>query len=266
MRVSLPVRRLSISSTPATGKFTSLNGIPKGSISNDGTIESPNLGTIKLDTKTNEVSMDGEVIGSVTKLRASCYGTDFGQLEGHVSPLLVAYIFHGALISKNQVQGWKEAEVKRTEEAKARAAKEKEERAARLEAEKKEWAELNVTIEDGSFRTIGRIKSNGTIEDGSFRTIGRVRQDGTVEDGSFRTIGRINSNGTVEDGSFRTIGRFDGRLFEDGSFRTVGRMSGSTVEDDSFRTIGRIKGTSNKTLLAACFYFFYFKAQAESKK
>ena len=26
---------------PATGKFTSLNGIPKGSISNDGTIESP---------------------------------------------------------------------------------------------------------------------------------------------------------------------------------------------------------------------------------
>jgi hypothetical protein len=43
-------------------------------------------------------------------------------------------------------------------------------------------------------------------------------------------------------------------------------MSGSTVEDDSFRTIGRIKGTSNKTLLAACFYFFYFKAQAESKK
>ena len=27
-----------------------------------------------------------------------------------------------------------------------------------------------------------------------------------------------------------------------------------------------IKGTSNKTLLAACFYFFYFKAQAESKK
>lgn len=210
--------------------------------------------------------MDGEVIGRVTKLRASCYGTDFGQLEGHVSPLLVAYIFHGALISKNQVQGWKEAEAKRAEEAKARAAKEKEERAARLEAAKKEWAELNVTIEDGSFRTIGRIKSNGTIEDGSFRTIGRVRQDGTVEDGSFRTIGRINSNGTVEDGSFRTIGRFDGRLFEDGSFRTVGRMSGSTVEDDSFRTIGRIKGTSNKTLLAACFYFFYFKAQAESKK
>ena len=36
---------------PATGKFTSLNGTPKGSISNDGTIESPNLGTIKLDTK-----------------------------------------------------------------------------------------------------------------------------------------------------------------------------------------------------------------------
>ena len=251
---------------PATGKFTSLNGTPKGSISNDGTIESPNLGTIKVDTKTNEVSMDGEVIGRVTKLRASCYGTDFGQLEGHVSPLLVAYIFHGALISKNQVQGWKEAEVKRTEEAKARAAKEKEERAARQEAAKKEWAELNVTIEDGSFRTIGRIKSNGTIEDGSFRTIGRVRQDGTVEDGSYRTIGHIRSNGTIEDGSFRTIGRFDGRLFEDGSFRTVGRMSGSTVEDDSFRTIGRIKGTSNKTLLAACFYFFYFKAQAESKK
>lgn len=94
----------------------------------------------------------------------------------------------------------------------AEGTKAREERAAREEAMKKEFAELNVMIEDGSFRTVGR---------------------------------------------------FDGRTYEDSSFRTVGRFSNGTVEDGSFRTIGRIKGTTNQTVLAACFYFFFFKDQVK---
>lgn len=144
----------------------------------------------------------------------------------------------------------------------AEGTKAREERAAREEAMKKEFAELNVMIEDGSFRTIGRVGKNGIVEDDSFRTIGHIRTDGVIEDSSFRTIGRIKGN-TVEDGSFRTVGRFDGRTYEDSSFRTVGRFSNGTVEDGSFRTIGRIKGTTNQTVLAACFYFFFFKDQVK---
>ena len=55
-------QKVSYKLDPATGKWTAKNGTPKGSISNDGTIESPNLGTIKFDPKTNKVSMDGSVI------------------------------------------------------------------------------------------------------------------------------------------------------------------------------------------------------------
>ena len=213
---------------PETGKFTSKNGTPKGQISNDGTIESPNLGTLKFDAESGEVLQNGEVIGRATMLKATSFGTLIGQFDSHVSPLLVAYTFHGSLISQKQVAEWKEAEKTRAEEAAAREAKAREERAAREEAMKKEFAELNVIIEDSSFRTIGRIKGN-----------------------------------TVEDGSFRTVGRFDGRTYEDSSFRTVGRFSNGTVEDGSFRTIGRIKGTTNQTVLAACFYFFFFKDQVK---
>ena len=95
-------QKVSYKLDPATGKWTAKNGLPKGSISNDGTIESPNLGTIKFDPKTNKVSMDGSVIGEVTMQKATSFGHEIGSFEGHVSPLLVAYTFHGALISKNQ--------------------------------------------------------------------------------------------------------------------------------------------------------------------
>lgn len=248
---------------PETGKFTSKNGTPKGSISNDGTIESPNLGTLKFDAKTGKVLQNGEAIGEATMLKASSYGNAIGSFDGHVSPLLVAYTFHGSLISQKQVAEWKEVAKKRAEEAAVREAKAREERAAREEALKKEWAELNVTIEASNFSTVGRVRG-GTVEDSSFRTIGRIKPDGTIEDGSFRTIGRIKGN-TIEDGSFRTIGRFDGRTFEDSSFRTIGRFSSGTVEDSSFRTIGRIKGTSNQIVVAACFYYFFFTDQLNKK-
>ena len=221
---------------PATGKFTSLNGIPK----------------------TNEVSMDGEVIGSVTKLRASCYGTDFGQLEGHVSPLLVAYIFHGALISKNQVQGWKEAEVKRAEEAKARAAKEKEERAARQEAEKKEFASQRVTIKANNYSTLGYIDGK-TVKASNYSTIGYIEPDGTVKASNFSTIGYVDKNGTVKANNYSTIGYFDGSTIKASNYSALGYFQNGNVKASNYSSIGYIEGTKNKTVIAAAIFFFFFK-------
>ena len=47
-------------------------------------------------------------------------------------------------------------------------------------------------MQDGSYRTIGHIKSDGTVQDGSYRTIGYVKSDGTVQDSSYRTIGHAS--------------------------------------------------------------------------
>lgn len=62
------------------------------------------------------------------------------------------------------------------------------------------------SVSDGSYRSLGTIKSDGTIQDSSYRTVGHIKSDGTVQDGSYRTIGYIKSDGTVQDGSYRTIG------------------------------------------------------------
>ena len=96
------------------------------------------------------------------------------------------------------------------------------------------WAQ---TITDGSYSTVGYIKSDGTIQDRSYRTIGHIRDDGTVLDGSYRTIGHLRGDGTVMDGSYRTVGhiRDDGTVM-DGSYRTIGhiRKDDGTVMDAWF--------------------------------
>ena len=192
-------QKVSYKLDPATGKWTAKNGTPKGSINNDGTIESPNLGTLKFDTKTNKVYLDGDVIGEASMLKAVSFGHEIGSFDGHVSPLLVAYTFHGALISKNQVIEWKEAQAKAAAEAAARAERERQERAAREEALKKEWAELNAEVSNSSYSTLGYIRSNGTVENSSHSTIGYIKMDGTVENSSHSTIGRLRgtNNRTV---------------------------------------------------------------------
>jgi len=57
---------------PQTGKWTNIAGNVVGQMSNDGTIETPNLGTIKLNTQNNKVVWNGEVIGEATKTSAIC--------------------------------------------------------------------------------------------------------------------------------------------------------------------------------------------------
>lgn len=67
-------------------------------------------------------------------------------------------------------------------------------------------------LQNGSYSTVGYIKSDGTVQDGSYRTIGHIKSDGTVQDGSYRTIGHVKSDGTIQDGSYRTIGHADSSL------------------------------------------------------
>ena len=244
---------------PATGAWTSKNGTAKGQISNDGTIESPNLGTIKFDPKTNKVSMDGEVIGEVTMQKATCFGHEIGSYEGHVSPLLIAYTFHGALISKNQVVEWKEAQAKAAAEAAARAERERQERLAREEALKKEWSELNVEVMNGSSSTLGYVRANGTVENSSHSTIGYIKSNGTIENSSHSTIGYVRSNGTIENSSHSTIGYYRSGTIENSSHSTIGYYRSGTYENGSHSTIGRLRGTNNSTVIAGLFFFFHFK-------
>ena len=252
----------------ATGKVTRNDGQVKGSMSNDGTIESPNLGTLHFDASTNKITRNGEVIGTAGVNSAVCYGHTIGSFDSKVSPLLSAYVWFGLMISENQLTKWKTEQA----DAEAKAAQESAEREARMGQLKQQYAEdlktCEVMIEKSNFTTAGRVRK-GSIEDSSFRTIGRIRQDGSVfmiEDSSFRTIGRIKCVGMsgsnlrwqIEDSNFRTIGKFDGRSFDASNSENSGRYNNGSVENSKFSTIGRIKGTKNPVIIAACYYFFTF--------
>ena len=217
-------QKVSYKLNPATGDWTSKKGTHVGRMSNDGTIESPNLGTIKFDSKTNKVSMNGETIGEATMLKATSFSHEIGSYDGHVSPLLIAFTFHGCLISKDQVVEWKEAEAKAKAEAAARAEKERQERIAREEALKKEWQELNVEVMTSTGSTLGYVR-NGTVENSTHSTIGYYR------------------NGTIENSSHSTIG-----YFRSGDY-----------ESSTHSTIGKMRGTNNSTVIAGIFFFFHFK-------
>ena len=251
-------QKVSYKLDPATGKWTAKNGTPKGSISNDGTIESPNLGTIKFDPRTNKVSMDGSVIGEVTMQKATSFGHEIGSFEGHVSPLLVAYTFHGALISKNQVVEWKEAQAKAAAEAAARAERERQERIAREEALKKEWQELNVEVMTSTGSTLGYVR-NGTVENSTHSTIGYIKSNGTIENSTHSTIGYVKSNGEVENSTHSTIGYYRNGTIENSSHSTIGYFRSGDYESSTHSTIGKMRGTNNSTVIAGIFFFFHFK-------
>ena len=254
-------QKVSYKLDPATGKWKSKKGTDVGQMSNDGTIISPNLGTIKYDPEKNTVSMNGEVIGKVNLKTAYVFDKTIGSFEGHVSPLLVAFTFHGSLISKKQITDWKEAKLKAEQEAKERAERERQARIEREEALKKEWAALNMEITNSSYSTLGYIRANGEVEDRSHSTLGYIKMNGTVENRSHSTLGYVKDNGEVENSSHSTIGYYRNGCFEDRSHSTIGYFRNGDVENRSHSTIGKIKGGSNNTIVAAAFYFFYFKDQ-----
>ena len=259
-------QKVSYKLDPATGNWTSKKGTNVGSMSNDGTIVSPNLGTIKFDPEKCTVSVDGMVIGKANLKNAYVFDKEIGGFEGHVSPLLVAFTFHGSLISKKQVTEWKEAKLKAEQEAKERAERERQARIEREEALKKEWASLNMEITGSNYSTIGYIRANGVVENGSHSTIGYIKTNGEVENSSHSTIGYIKSNGEVENSSHSTIGYYRSGSFEDSYHSTVGYFRNGDVENSSHSTIGRIRGGSNNIAVAAAVYFFFFKDKVQSNR
>ncbi|MBO7566555.1 MAG: hypothetical protein J6T60_05610 [Bacteroidales bacterium] len=91
---------------PNTGAVTSHLGNSVGSMSNDGSFESPKLGKLTVEESTYpnfKVKKDGKVIGGVTTMKASNSNRDvIGQFAEEVSPLLVAYVYFGVLVSDDQ--------------------------------------------------------------------------------------------------------------------------------------------------------------------
>ena len=254
-------QKVSYRLNPATGQWTSKKGSDVGSMSNDGTIQSPNLGTLKFDPEKGTISMNGEVIGKANLKTAYLFDKAIGGFEGHVSPLLVAFTFHGSLISKNQIAKIKEAKLKAEQEARERAERERQARIEREEALKREWASLNMEVMDRSSSTLGYIRANGEVEDRSHSTLGYIKMNGEVENRSHSTLGYVRDNGEVENSSHSTIGYYRNGCFEDRSHSTIGYFRSGDVENRSHSTIGKIRGGSNNTVVAAAFYFFYFKDQ-----
>ena len=252
---------------PATGKWTSISGKEVGQMSNDGTLETPNLGTLKFNAKTNKVSMDGEVIGNATLSEASCYGTKFGTFNDYVSPLLVAYTAFGVLISKDQVSKLKAIKQKADAEAAARAAKERELAAARAASSKSSSSSSNSSSSSSSsskqsielYRSgsrFGEIRPNGDIYISGSR-VGEARSNGDIYvNGSNR--GEVRSNGDVYK-SGRRVGeiRSNGEIYLDG--RRVGevRSNGDVYLDG--RCVGNARNmTSSDVKTVAAIYFFNF--------
>ena len=207
-------QKVSYKLDPSTGQWTSKKGTNVGSMSNDGTIVSPNLGTIKFNPQTNAVVKDGEVIGEVTMLNASSYGTSIGSYETHVSPLLVAFTFHGSLISENQIAEWKEAKKQRD----IAAAKARQEAAARAAAQRSSSSssakKYSVLYYNGKKC---EIDSNGRINDG-YNGIGWLRDGKITTFSAGNTVGRIESDGTVRTLIGNKIGEVrNGEIYLNGS-------------------------------------------------
>ncbi len=243
---------------PNTGVVKSSLGNEVGRMSNDGTIVTSKLGTINYDSATGKVSYNGEVIGDVTMQKAKCYYQNLGNFDGHVSPLLVAFTFIGALLSPEQVEEFHAAKIKADQEAAALAEKQRQERKAREEALRKEWESLNCVIMNSSGSTLGYVRSNGVVEASNHLTIGYIHQNGVIERSNHLTCGYVQSNGTVEQSNHLTLGYFDGRTFEKSNHITCGYYSSGTFENSSHLTIGRFSGKYNHTVIAACFFFFFF--------
>lgn len=245
---------------PKTGKWTNIAGNVAGQMSNDGTLQTPNLGTINLDPKTLEVSKDGEVIGQVSVSDATCYDYKMGEFSGgYVSPLLMAYAFHGTMLSESQIVTFKQLKQKRDEEAAAKAAAE---RAAAL----KGWDDV-----DCVFSGRGFAKWDGEavrVENANHAVVGYVKTSGIVEDAYHKELGYIGttmSNYVAKKNTSLnpvTIGYFSGQAFEKeiggGAIASISPYSQS-ITDANNSTIGRISGKYNNKVVTACFYFFFYR-------
>ena len=244
-------QKVSYKLNPATGQWTSKKGTDVGSMSNDGTIVSPNLGTIKFNPQTNAVVRNGEVIGEVTMLSAYSYGTTIGSFEAHVSPLLVAFTFHGSLISENQIAEWKEAKKQRD----LAAAKARQEAAARAAAQSSSSSSGSRDIDlwrSGS--RFGEIRSNGEVWIGGSRR-GEFRSNGEIWVSGSRK-GEIRSNGEIwKNGSRIGEVRSNNEVWMNGSRIGEVRSNGEIWYNGS--RIGEARSMSSSDVRKVAVIYFY---------
>ena len=97
---------------PKTGQMTDQNGASRGSISADGTIESPLFGTLKLVQDTQVLFFvnkgDERLGGIVTSMGEAYYGDrrlgDSGRASDQsVNPLLMAYVYFGLIFTQDDL-------------------------------------------------------------------------------------------------------------------------------------------------------------------
>lgn len=235
---------------PQTGQWKSLKGTDVGRMSNDGTIESPNLGIIKLNTQNNKVVRNGEIIGEATMLKASSYGTNIGSFDAHVSPLLMAFTFHGSLISERQVADWKIAKQKRD------AAEAERIRAARAASASSSSSSSSSTTElrrGGS--QFGELRSNGDVYIGG-SCKGELRSNGDIYVGG-SCKGEIRSNGDIyKSGSKVGEVRSNGDVYENG--RCIGEIRSNGEVRRNGSQIGEARNMRDARKVAVIYFFGFF--------
>ena len=93
-----------------SGAVKSHAGNAMGSMSNDGSLVSTKLGKLTVEEKSYPdfyVKKDGKTIGYVTPQTAyDPSKKDFGSFADEVSPLLVAYVYFGVLLSEEQASNF----------------------------------------------------------------------------------------------------------------------------------------------------------------
>lgn len=249
-------QKVSYKLDPNTGIWTSKKGTNVGQMSNDGTIQSPNLGTLKFDPEKCTVSLDGEVIGKTNLKTAYAFDRTIGSFDGHVSPLLVAFTFHGSLISKKQVTEWKEAKLKADKEAKERAEKAAKERALRAQSSSSSSSSSSsreVKLYRGGSQ-FGELRANGDVYIGG-SCKGELRSNGDIYVGG-SCKGEIRSNGAIyKSGSQIGEVRSNGDVYERGSKIGEVRSNGAIYRNGSQIGEARNMGDPRK---AAVIYFFGF--------
>lgn len=176
---------------PQTGDIIRNDGTPKGKIYADGTFESPNIGTLKLE-KSGKVYRGEECIGQVTDEAAWAYEHKFGSFNIAASHQIVAVVYFGLLCSENQLTTWKqEAEVAAAERA-AQAAE-----AKRLAEEREQYEREHPTFYEIS-KNGGRgyVDSNGVVYDWAKVKIGQLpKKDGDILDKYGSRIGTVSFGG-----------------------------------------------------------------------
>lgn len=255
---------------PATGKFTSNAGSYKGSISNDGVIESPNLGTLTFKQEISGVIIENYVykgdklIGRVSTTKAWCKGNDLiGRLADDVSPLLVAYIYFGSLLSENQINTWAaEYDAKQAEAAKA---------AAERQSSSSSSSSQNVRMYEVTrgYSSVGYVDENGVVYDRYKSKIGQLpKGNGDILNSSGSRIGEIYSDKILKSGKVLCQVSGSSLLIEkpgSSSMMDFGTVSGevyagkSPDEPNSRSKIGSCDCGNKLWTAALVFCDFFFK-------